>query len=310
MKKSSKLLTVFLAALMILGILGGCANAPVSEEGVLARVWDEKIEQADLENFVKVIYLLMPEAEEYYKGENLENLEKEVLTFLIETKVLQREIKNLGLAVQDGELEKGIEQLQEELITHVYETKEKFEDRLTELEIGKDLLRMLALDTRTKELLYEHVISGITEEDVRQFATENPQFMENPASANIYHILLEEEEEAKKVHKLLEEGADFMEMGKEYSLDSHVDLGRVGSQDMYDPDFLEAAFKLKPGEISLPVKTSFGYHLIMITDKEEARELSFEEVREEITDYKKRVVYDEYLENLFAEAEVETLLDQ
>ncbi len=310
MRKGFKLFVILLVALIISSFLGGCVSGPASEKDVLARVWEENIKRADLEEFKKVIYLLMPEAEEFYSGDNLENLEKEILSFLIETKVLQREIKNLGLAIQEDEVEKGMLQIQEELIAHVYETKEKYEDRLVELELGGEQLQVLSLDNHVRDLLYERVSSGITEEDVRQFAEENPHFLESPASANIYHILLEDEEEAKKVHQLLMEGADFMETGKKYSLDEHVDLGRVGSQDMYDADFLEAAFKLESGEISLPVKTVFGYHIIMITEKEEARKLPFEEVKEELAEYKKRAAYEEYLQKLIMEAEVETLLGQ
>ncbi|NLX91981.1 MAG: hypothetical protein GXZ07_10460 [Firmicutes bacterium] len=97
-----------------------------------------------------------------------------------------------------------------------------------------------------------------------------------------------------------------MELGRERSKDSYVELGRLSHEDNLDPLFLEAAFALEPGEISLPVKTSFGFHVIKITEKEEARILTFEDVRDEAMEMRKQMRYEEYFEQLMKESDVET----
>ncbi|WP_226641514.1 peptidylprolyl isomerase [Mesobacillus subterraneus] len=89
------------------------------------------------------------------------------------------------------------------------------------------------------------------------------------------HILVDDESTAKEIEQELEKGADFAELAKNQSTDqvSAAEGGDLGylsgaSQEM-DPTFLAAAMKLKKGEVSEPIKTVFGYHLIKVTDIKE-----------------------------------------
>lgn len=87
------------------------------------------------------------------------------------------------------------------------------------------------------------------------------------------HILVESEEEAKKIYQELKDGADFAELAKEKSKDTGSgagggDLGWFGKGQMV-AEFEEAAFKLKIGEVSQPVKSQFGYHIIQVLGHEE-----------------------------------------
>jgi peptidyl-prolyl cis-trans isomerase D len=101
----------------------------------------------------------------------------------------------------------------------------------------------------------------------------------------------EEEEKAKAkaltVLKKAKEGADFAGLAKTYSEDPGTkedgDLGYFTSGQMVRP-FEEAAFSMKKGEISEPVRTPFGYHLIKVEDIKEARTKTFEEVRNQIAE--------------------------
>ncbi|MED2940170.1 peptidylprolyl isomerase [Cytobacillus horneckiae] len=98
------------------------------------------------------------------------------------------------------------------------------------------------------------------------------------------HILVEDEETAKEVEKKLNDGGDFAELATEYSTDpgsaaNGGDLGWFGKGQMV-PEFEEAAYALKVDEISKPVKSSHGFHIIQMTEKEEKK--SFEEMKEEM----------------------------
>lgn len=85
------------------------------------------------------------------------------------------------------------------------------------------------------------------------------------------HILVKTEEEAKDLLAKLNEGADFGELAEEHSLCPSKrdggDLGYFGKGMMVKP-FEDAAFSMEAGEVSQPVETQFGWHLIKLTDKQ------------------------------------------
>jgi len=85
------------------------------------------------------------------------------------------------------------------------------------------------------------------------------------------HILVKTEEEAKDLLAKLNEGADFGELAEEHSLCPSKrdggDLGYFGKGMMVKP-FEDAAFAMEAGEVSQPVETQFGWHLIKLTDKQ------------------------------------------
>jgi foldase protein PrsA len=98
------------------------------------------------------------------------------------------------------------------------------------------------------------------------------------------HILVADEKTASEVKSKLETGEKFEDVSNTYSTDEAAkaaggDLGWFGPGAM-DPTFEEAAYALKKDEISAPVKTSFGYHVIQLTDKKEKK--SFEEMKEQM----------------------------
>ena len=86
------------------------------------------------------------------------------------------------------------------------------------------------------------------------------------------HILVQTEEEANDILKKLDEGSDFAELAQEYSLCPSKrdggDLRYFGKGMMVKP-FEDAAFDLEVGQVSAPVQTQFGWHLIKLTDKKE-----------------------------------------
>ncbi|NPB09248.1 MAG: peptidylprolyl isomerase, partial [Thermodesulfobacteria bacterium] len=114
-------------------------------------------------------------------------------------------------------------------------------------------------------------------------------------------------EKAKKIREMALKGEDFAELAKKYSDDPGTkdkggDLGFFTRGQMVK-EFEEAAFSLKPGEISQPVRTAFGYHIIKVEKKRPARQKSFEEVKDQIKEELLRQRQEERLKAALKELE-------
>jgi peptidyl-prolyl cis-trans isomerase C len=113
------------------------------------------------------------------------------------------------------------------------------------------------------------------------------------------HILVPTEDEAKAVLAEIKKGTDFAELAKQKSKDPGAaaeggDLGYFGKDQMV-PEFAEAAFKLNKGDVSEPVKTQFGWHIIKVEDKRNKPVPPFEQVKDQIEQFVARKAQAEYI---------------
>lgn len=125
----------------------------------------------------------------------------------------------------------------------------------------------------------------VTDEAVRASYEEQAAKVEAEERARARHILVASEEEAKDIAARLAKGEDFEALAKELSLDGSKefggDLGYFTAEEMV-PAFSEAAFSLDIGEVSEPVKTEFGWHLIKLEDRRTGGAQPFEDVENAI----------------------------
>lgn len=125
------------------------------------------------------------------------------------------------------------------------------------------------------------------------------------------HILVKTEEEAKEVKKELDAGKDFAKLASEKSIDpgSKDKGGELGSfkEGEMVAEFWEGAKALKIGEISEPIKSSFGYHIIKLTDRKEPGLATFEEAKTQAEDSVVNQKYQEVIGELKKEIKVEYL---
>ena len=132
---------------------------------------------------------------------------------------------------------------------------------------------------------------------------------------NARHILVKDKKTADEVLVKLKDGGDFAKLAKEYSIEEVAqetggDLGWFGPGKMV-PEFEEAAFALKKGEISEPVKTSFGFHVIELVDTREAKlEQTDEELKAEVTDGLKKAKFEEKLVKLLKDSDIDIKADE
>ncbi|MCG1022455.1 peptidylprolyl isomerase [Sutcliffiella horikoshii] len=195
-----------------------------------------------------------------------ERFGEEVLRELVFEKVL-----NKNYDVSDEEVQERLEELKMQLGPEYDAAMEqsgfKNEDQL---------IKTLRLSMLQEKAAMENV--EVSEEEIQQHYDE----MKHELRAS--HILVEDEETATEVKKKLDEGADFAELATEYSTDTGSaqnggDLEWFGSGDMLT-EFEEAAYSLEINEVSEPVESMYGFHIIKVTDKKEKPPL--EEIKEEV----------------------------
>jgi peptidyl-prolyl cis-trans isomerase C len=124
------------------------------------------------------------------------------------------------------------------------------------------------------------------------------------------HILVPTEDEAKAILAQLKNGADFATLAKEKSKDPGAseggDLGYFTKEQMV-PEFAAAAFKLDKGQISDPVKTQFGWHIIKVEDKRVKPTPTFDQVKGQVVAYVEHRAQAALVEKLRGEATIERL---
>ncbi|MGB4338151.1 MAG: peptidylprolyl isomerase [Bacillota bacterium] len=151
---------------------------------------------------------------------------------------------------------------------------------MTEDDLRKNIeMNLLVMEYSTKDLT-------ITDEDLRKYFEEHKDQYNTPEMVRARHILVETEEEAKEIVTQLGQGADFAQLAQERSIDTMSaiyggDLDWFGRGQMVEP-FEKAAFAMQPGQISDPVKSDFGYHIIKVEERKDAYEAVFEEVRDNV----------------------------
>lgn len=127
--------------------------------------------------------------------------------------------------------------------------------------------------------------AAVSDADLQKMYEQNKERFRTGDQIRASHILVKSEKEAQDVESQLKKGANFEELAKKLSTDSSAskggDLGWFSKGNMV-PDFEKAAFGLKEGQISDPVKTQFGYHIIKVTGKRPAGIMPFSEVKEQL----------------------------
>lgn len=130
----------------------------------------------------------------------------------------------------------------------------------------KKQLKVLKEELASKIYLEQQVDKKITQAKIKEVYNEYKEQFKPEKEVKAKHILVSDEKTANEVIAKLKKGEKFDELAKEYSLDKASDLGYF-TKDVMVPEFSKAAFAMKKGQYSkAPVKTKFGYHVILVED--------------------------------------------
>lgn len=224
------------------------------------------------------------DGEEITKDELYENLVSQygasALSTMISDKIVDLEAKKEDIKITDKEIDKEMKTLIES-----YGDEETFEQQLattgaTKSTLEKDIVKYL----QTVKLLEPRI--KISDEEINTYFKENKDSLAQEEQVEASHILVESKAEAKDIIEKLADGKKFADLAKEYSTDTASaekggELGFFGKGEMAE-EFEKVAFSLEKGKISDPVKTSYGYHIIKVTDKKAAKKANLKDSKTEI----------------------------
>lgn len=184
------------------------------------------------------------------------------------------------------------------------------ETNLDESEDYKQLARYYEMRALRDIFFQREIQGGVTDEAAKALYDERIGSAEPEPEVKARHILVKTEDEAKAIAKQLADGADFAELAKEKSTGPSSanggDLGFFSKEQMVTP-FAEAAFKMEKGEISEPVKTRFGWHVIKVEDKRDRQPPKFADIKERLKGSLVRQNLQERMAKLRGDANIEIL---
>src|ERR1700733_6355485 len=137
-------------------------------------------------------------------------------------------------------------------------------------------------------LLQDAGTAAVTDDAMHKVYDDAVKQMPSEQEVHARHILVATEDEAKAIEDQLKKGADFAALAKEKSKDpGAADGGDLGyfTKDQMVPEFADVAFKLDKGQISDPVHTQFGWHVIKVEDKRTKPTPTFDEVKGQLENY-------------------------
>ena len=255
------------AGLLAMVLLAGPARA---EDKVLAKVNGAEIHQSDVALAEEELGPSLAQMDPATKDAN-------VLAFLIDMKVVSK-------AAEDQKIEDT----------------DDFKKRMA---FTKNRLLM-------DSLLAAKGKAATTDEAMKKVYDEASKQISGEQEVHARHILVETEAEAKEIKAELDKGADFAELAKKKSKDPGAsdggDLGFFTKEQMV-PEFSDVAFKLQPGQISDPVKSQFGWHIIKVEEKRNRKPPEFNQVKSQIETYVTRKAQAEYVAKLREGAKIERM---
>lgn len=200
----------------------------------------------------------------------------------------------------------GEKRLLSELINQKLLLEDALQNKVDETPLFQDEMKKMK-ENLLSQFAVKSVIDGITvnEDEAQKFYNENPEYFDSPEQIRASHILVAEEEKAHSIYDSIQKGEDFGELAADNSTCPSAAAGgdlNYFSKGQMVPEFEQAAFNLQVGEVSKPVKTQFGYHIIKLTDKKESEKAPFEEVKQNIiqnlTAQKQHDAYNNHLEEI------------
>ena len=296
---------------------------PAQLPEIVARVNGEAINKADLENAVRG---LEGRAGGPVPADQRDRVYRGVLDDMIGYKLLMQEAKARQIAVPDADVDAQVAQIRSQ-----FQSDAQFQQALAAQKMTLEAVRDDARAEMSVEKLVESEIAGkvaVKPEAITDFYQKNQDKFQQGPRVRASHILIgipqnadpstkqQAKAKAEALLKDLKTGKDFAATAKASSQDpgSAPNGGDLGyfEQGQMVPPFEQAAFALKPGEMSEVVETQFGYHIIKVADKQDSRLVPLDDARQQIEQYltqqNRQAQTESFVSALKAKAKIEILI--
>ena len=293
-----------------------------SSTTVLAKVNGVAITQGERDQTAQEMLSRGRMSQQQSSPDMLPKIEAAALQQLINVELLYQKGQKLKVKDLDKKVDDKLAQMRAQFPSPADFEKALTSANLTEKQFKAFTRKNIVIDN----LLQKEVLGkiSVSEADAKKFYDENQDKFKAPEQTKASHVLItvdqkatpEEKKKAKEkadaIRKRVAGGEDFAAVAKAESKCPSAakggDLGYFGKGQMV-PAFEEAAFSLKPGQISDVVETQFGYHIIKVTDRKQGETVKFNDVKGKIEDYLKNQEAQkpmaDYVETLRKEAKIE-----
>ncbi len=211
-----------------------------------------------------------------------------VNNFVITAQDVLNATKSLPKKIREKPLSEIYPKIVNELINQHLITKQAYKEKLDEQKVIIELVKKNKDQIMVKYWLNNFLSKQIKEENIRAFYNKYLKNFKTQKEYNASHILVKEKNEALNIIKKIKVKSEFSEFAKTYSIgpskENGGNLGWFGPGQMVK-EFEKATSQLKKGMITQkPVKTQFGYHIIMLNDLRDTKPKSLDDIRQNIID--------------------------
>jgi len=287
MSNSSRLLCGLMTAALGLSLLAGCSSGS-GGGGDVAAVNGEKISKADLDT----------------KLENGASA-KQILNTIVQGMLIDQYAKDNNIVIPEADIQKKEDEIKSKYPAGQFEQILKAQN-LTEKDVHDILQQQLILEAAVSKNV------KISDKQVADYLQKNHTSLDKGEQVRAKHILVADKKTADDIEAQLKNGAKFEDLVKKYSTDPSTkekggELGFFGKGQMV-PAFQAAAFSQPIGVVGPPVKSPFGYHIIVVEEKKPATLATMANSKQAITDTLKQqqeqTLIPEFLQNLRAKANI------
>jgi parvulin-like peptidyl-prolyl isomerase len=265
MKRSLALAAAALAAVTL--VAAGCGDSDEVPADAVAVVDGTTITRSSLDGLLaraKKSYTAQKRAFPKAGTSEYQSLQTQAVAYLVQREEYAREADKLGIDVTDQQIAKKVDEVKKQYFAG---SQAKFEKGLADQGYTKATLEEDIRSQLLTEGIYKKVTSDakVTDADVKSYYEKNRANYTVPESRSVRHILVKTKADADRIRAQLVNGGDFAALAKANSIDpGSKDAGGklTVSKGQTVAPFDKAAFSLDTNELSQPIKTQFGYHLI------------------------------------------------
>ena len=224
-----------------------------------------------------------------------EEIHQAVLQRLIEQRLLLQEAKKANVTVGPEEVDARLEELRERAGTDVQFRRALDEAELTEEQLKEKLREQLMIQKLIDEKVRTTIV--VSPQEITKAISEHPELVRGGDRVRVSHLLIrvgEQRTEAQAraliedLRQVLSQGAEFATIAARYSEDDQAksggDLGWVASGDLL-PELDAAVFNLRTGDVSSPIQSRLGFHLVRVEGRQPAAEVPTTEANRTITQH-------------------------